>query len=266
MRSTLLRLPATGFEPDSVEAGFAPALELDGVAKEYPGVPPVRALDGVSVRIDRGEMVAVVGPSGSGKSTMLHMMGTLDRPTSGRVLVDGVDTTGLDDRAVSALRGRKIGFVFQRFFLLPGTRAVDNVANGLLYLGTPPAERRAAAMTALVRVGLGHRTNHLPSELSGGELQRVAIARALVHRPAFLLADEPTGNLDSRSSDAIMDLLRGLHSEGSTIVVITHDNAVAASTPRQVHVLDGLIQEDSGSPRPEVGAAVSEPNPAGRLS
>ena len=224
----------------------APALELEAVVKEYPGSPPIRALDGVSVRIDSGEMLSVLGPSGSGKSTMLHMMGTLDRPTKGRVLVDGIDTTGLDDKALSALRGRKIGFVFQRFFLLPGTTAIDNVANGLIYTGTLPALRRAAAGEALNRVGLGHRVHHLPSELSGGELQRVAVARALIHRPAFLLADEPTGNLDSRASGAIMDLLSSLHAEGSTIVLITHDTSIAAATPRQVHVLDGRIQADSG--------------------
>lgn len=224
----------------------APALELEAVVKEYQGSPPVRALDGVSLRIDPGEMLSVLGPSGSGKSTMLHMMGSLDRPTTGRVLVDGIDTTGLDDKALSALRGRKIGFVFQRFFLLPGTTAIDNVANGLLYSGIPPAFRRASAVEALNRVGLGHRVNHLPSELSGGELQRVAVARALIHRPAFLLADEPTGNLDSRASGAIMDLLKSLHAEGSTIVLITHDAGIAASTPRQVQLLDGRIQADSG--------------------
>lgn len=224
----------------------APALELEAVVKEYPGSPPIRALDGVSLRIYPGEMVSVVGPSGSGKSTMLHMMGTLDRPTTGKALVDGIDTTDLDDKALSALRGRKIGFIFQRFFLLPGTTAIDNVANGLLYTGTPPPLRRTAALEALNRVGLGLLVNHLPSELSGGELQRVAVARALIHRPAFLLADEPTGNLDSRASGAIMDLLRSLHAEGSTIVVITHDTNIAASTPRQVQVLDGRIQADSG--------------------
>jgi putative ABC transport system ATP-binding protein len=243
-RREAVTIDASGWAPGD---GWGPALELRDVVKEYPGSPPVRALDGVSLRIDRGELVAVVGPSGSGKSTMLHMMGTLDRPSTGRVLVDGIDTTDLNDKALSALRGRKIGFVFQRFFLLPGTSAIANVANGLLYAGVSPGERRVAAVEALHRVGLGRRMNHLPSELSGGELQRVAVARALVHRPAFLLADEPTGNLDSRSSEAIMDLLRGLHAEGSTIVLITHDTGIAASLPRQVQVLDGRIKADVGA-------------------
>jgi putative ABC transport system ATP-binding protein len=206
----------------------------------------VKALDDVSVAIRSGEMVAVVGPSGSGKSTMLHVMGTLDRPTSGQVLVDGVDTGDLDDRRLSALRGRKIGFVFQRFFLLPGVTALDNVANGLLYLGVDQAVRRELAFDALARVGLAQRTSHVPSQLSGGERQRVAIARALIHSPAFILADEPTGNLDSVSSGAVMELLGSLHAEGSTIAVITHDAGIAEGLPRQVRLLDGRITEDSG--------------------
>ena len=221
------------------------ALELRNVVKAYPGTPPVRALDGVSMVVRPGEMAAVVGPSGSGKSTMLHIMGTLDRPTEGTVLIDGVDTAELDDKQLSALRGRKIGFVFQRFFLLPGTTAVENVANGLLYSGIDPSVRRELAVEALRRVGLEQRLRHVPAMMSGGERQRVAIARALVHSPAFILADEPTGNLDSKSSAAVMDLLRGLHDEGSTLLVITHDDRIAGSLPRQVRVLDGRIEHDS---------------------
>ncbi len=227
-------------------SGEAPALELRNVTKAYGGTPPVKALDDVSVAIRSGEMVAVVGPSGSGKSTMLHVMGTLDRPTSGQVLVDGVDTGRLDDKKLSALRGRKIGFVFQRFFLLPGVTALDNVANGLLYLGVDQAVRRELAFDALARVGLAQRTTHVPSQLSGGERQRVAIARALIHSPAFILADEPTGNLDSVSSGAVMELLESLHAEGSTIAVITHDTDIAEGLPRQVRLLDGRVTEDTG--------------------
>lgn len=227
-------------------SGEAPALELRNVTKAYGGAQAVKALDDVSVAIRSGEMVAVVGPSGSGKSTMLHVMGTLDRPTSGQVLVDGVDTGVLDDRKLSALRGRKIGFVFQRFFLLPGVTALDNVANGLLYLGVDLTVRRELAFDALARVGLANRTLHVPSQLSGGERQRVAIARALIHSPAIILADEPTGNLDSVSSGAVMELLASLHAEGSTIAVITHDTDIAEGLPRQVRLLDGRVIEDSG--------------------
>ncbi|MEM9039955.1 MAG: ABC transporter ATP-binding protein [Actinomycetota bacterium] len=215
------------------------------VVKEFPGHPPVRALDDVSVRIDHGELVAVVGPSGSGKSTLLNVMGTLDRPTSGVVSVDGVDTATLSDRQVAGTRARRIGFVFQQFFLLDGMTAVDNVANGLIYQGVPLGDRRERSAEALRRVGLGHRLSHVPNTMSGGERQRVAVARALVHDPAFVLADEPTGNLDSRSTGAVMDLIRGLHDEGTTIVVITHDNGIAESLPRRVRVLDGRIEFDS---------------------
>ena len=224
----------------------APALELRNVSKQYPGHPPVTALDGVSVRISRGEMVAVVGPSGSGKSTMLHIMGTLDAPTSGSVLIEGVDTSSLDDDALAAIRGRRVGFVFQRFFLLPGTSALDNVANGLLYTGTSRPQRREAAAGALERVGLGSRVHHRPNELSGGEMQRVALARALVHRPAFILADEPTGNLDSAASRAIIDLLSSLHDEGRTIIVITHNRDISSVLPRELNVLDGRLTRDTG--------------------
>ena len=225
-----------------------PALELRQVVKEYPSDPPVRALDDVSLRIDHGELVAIVGASGSGKSTLLNVMGTLDRPSEGVVEIDGVDTAGRSDNAVAGIRARKIGFVFQQFFLLPGMSAVENVANGLLYQGIAPSERRARAADALGRVGLGHRLSHIPNHLSGGERQRVAVARALVHEPAFVLADEPTGNLDSRSTEAVMQLIRDLHADGTTIVVITHDNDIASELPRQVTVHDGAIIADSGHP------------------
>ncbi len=224
------------------------ALEMIHVDKEYPGHPPVRALDDVSVRIDHGELVAVVGPSGSGKSTLLNVMGTLDRPTRGVIAVDGTDTATLSDKQVAGVRARRIGFVFQQFFLLPGMSAIDNVANGLIYQGVSLRERRERSVDALGRVGLGHRLHHPPNHMSGGERQRVAIARALVHEPAFVLADEPTGNLDSKSTGAVMELIGGLHDEGVTIVVITHDTAIAASLPRQVAVLDGRIQSDSALP------------------
>ena len=218
-----------------------PALELTDVVKEYPGHPPVRALDGVTLRVDAGELLAIVGPSGSGKSTMLQVMGTLDRPTSGVVKIDGIEVSQLSDRKLSAARARMIGFVFQQFFLLDGATAVENVANGLLYSGTPKRRRLERAAVALDRVGLGPRLHHNPNELSGGERQRVAIARALVHDPAIVLADEPTGNLDSKSSESVVQLLHDLHRDGRTIVVITHDRDLAASLPRQVGVRDGQL-------------------------
>ena len=238
--------PATGPAADA-------ALELRSVVKEYPGEPPVRALDDVSLRIDHGELVAVVGPSGSGKSTLLNVMGILDRPTRGVVAVDGIDTATRSEKEVAGVRARKIGFVFQQFFLLPGMSAVENVSNGLLYQGIPPKERRERSLEALERVGLGHRLDHPPNHLSGGERQRVAVARALVHRPAFVLADEPTGNLDSKSTDAVMNLIGDLHAEGTTIVVITHDAAIAASLPRQLAVHDGAIISDSATDRLDRG-------------
>ncbi|WP_419862724.1 ABC transporter ATP-binding protein [Candidatus Poriferisodalis sp.] len=222
----------------------APAIELRDVSKRYAGSPPVIALDRVTVQICQGEMVAVVGQSGSGKSTMLHVMGTLDQPTSGSVLIEGIDTSALPDDRLAAIRGRRVGFVFQRFFLLAGIPIIDNVANGLLYTGTSRAERRTAAEAVLERVGLGDRIWHRPNELSGGETQRVAIARALVHRPAFILADEPTGNLDSASSASIMDLFGSLHEEGRTIVIVTHNEAIAAALPRQLQILDGRLERD----------------------
>lgn len=232
------------------------ALELIGIVKEYAGHPPVRALDGVDLRFDHGDLAAIVGPSGSGKSTMLHVMGTLDRPTQGRVLIDGRDLSKFSDRRLSAVRSQLIGFVFQSFFLLDGVTALDNVATGLLYTGEPGHSRRRLAADALVRVGLGHRLLHLPNQLSGGERQRVAIARAIVHRPSIVLADEPTGNLDSRSSEAILQLIHDLHNEGTTIVVITHDAEVANSLPRQVAFRDGRVELDSVGPRPiSIGAS-----------
>lgn len=223
------------------------ALELGDVAKEYPGSPPVRALDGVSITIKTGELAAIVGPSGSGKSTMLHVMGTLDRPTSGTVRIGGREVSSFGDRRLSAVRSQLIGFVFQQFFLIDGLNALDNVANGLLYSGVSQNDRRLRAAEALIKVGLAHRIDHLPNQLSGGERQRVAIARAIVNDPAIVLADEPTGNLDSRSSEAILDLLHGLHHVGSTIVVITHDNELAESLPRQIAIKDGKVEYDSGN-------------------
>jgi putative ABC transport system ATP-binding protein len=217
-------------------------LEIRALAKRYPG--GVDALRGVGLMVEEGELLAVVGPSGSGKSTLLHIMGTLDRPSEGEVRVAGHDVSQLSDRRLAALRARHIGFVFQQFFLVDGISAVDNVAQGLVYSGVPAPERRRRATEQLERVGLGHRLTHRPAQLSGGERQRVAIARALVARPSIVFADEPTGNLDTRSGDQIIGLLRELNAEGTTIVVITHDLEVAASLPRRVHIRDGGIERD----------------------
>jgi putative ABC transport system ATP-binding protein len=227
-------------------------LELVGVRKEYPG--GVEALRGVSLAVAKGELVAIVGPSGSGKSTLLHVMGTLERPSDGVVRVDGHDTAAMSDPELAALRAHRIGFVFQQFFLLDGMSALDNVATGMLYAGVGAAERRAAAREALERVGLGHRLEQATQKLSGGERQRVAIARALLGGPAIVFADEPTGNLDSRTSEGIIGLLHELHAQGATILVITHEREIAAAFPRRIALRDGVVESDSGTPRLEVVA------------
>jgi putative ABC transport system ATP-binding protein len=223
----------------------APVLELVDVAKEYAGDPPVVALSGVDLRIDQGELVAIVGPSGSGKSTLLHVMGTLERPSSGVIRIAGENTSTMSDTQLSGLRARRLGFVFQQFFLLDGLSVLDNVADGLLYRGGRLGERRRLAEIAIERVGLGHRMGHRPNQLSGGEQQRTAIARALAGHPALVMADEPTGNLDSATGVAILALLSELHDEGTTILIITHDSDVAAAMERRVEIKDGRIIGDT---------------------
>jgi putative ABC transport system ATP-binding protein len=235
----------------AVERAGVPVLDLDGVSRSYPGEPPVQALREVNLTIGPGELVGIVGPSGSGKTTLLQLMGTLDRPTAGRVRITGCDVAAMADEDVAYLRATRIGFIFQQFFLAEHSTVLDNVADGLLYAGIPLKQRRQRSLDALELVGLAERRTARPTQLSGGQRQRVAIARALVGQPAIVLADEPTGNLDQATGQSILALIGQLHRAGSTIVVITHDHVVAERMPRKVEIIDGRIVADTG---PSTGA------------
>jgi putative ABC transport system ATP-binding protein len=250
------RLPAA-------EGAVPPVLEVDAVTKVYHSQPPVTALRGVSFAVRQGEFAAIAGPSGSGKTTLLHLMGTLDRPTSGVVRIAGIDVAALDDREVAYLRAARIGFVFQQFFLAEHQTVLDNVADGLLYTGIRLAERRRRALDALDLVGLAGRPGARPTQLSGGQRQRVAIARALAGQPDIVLADEPTGNLDQATGQSILALLETLHGGGVTILVITHDQGIAARMPRRIEMIDGRIVADTAGAPPPSSAAEARPDGGG---